>query len=220
MTDPHKILGIDPNATVEEIQKAYRRRATKYHPDAGGDAWAFQQVQEAYESLMRTRGKPSPATPTKAKTPPSNTAPPRPAARKPSTKPSTNVKPKTTQQAKPPAPKSGPLPYWLRHLLTGELPLQNEVTTFILVSVLDIFMTYMLLRVGAVEANPFARFFLVRWGFSGMIFFKMVTVAVVTVIAQIVAQFQMSTARKLLIYATVIVGAVVIYSAGLLLRAI
>lgn len=219
MTDPHKILGIGPDASVQEIQKAYRRRATKYHPDAGGDAWAFQQVQEAYEQIMRARGKPGPA-PAKAKPPASGNTPRRPAAQKPPPKPSTNVDPKAAQPVKPPNPKSGPLPYWLRHLLTGELPLQNEVTTFILVSVLDIFMTYMLLRVGAVEANPFARFFLDRWGFDGMIAFKMVSVALVTVIAQIVAQFQMSTARKLLIYATAIVGAVVIYSAALLLRTI
>lgn len=220
MTDPHRILGIEPNASAEEIQKAYRRRAAKYHPDAGGDAWAFQQVQEAYEDLMRARGKSGSKRPPKPKNTPPRPARPQPTAPKTPRKPSTSVDPKPAQQAKASTPKASTSPYWIRHLLTGELPLQNEVTTFILVSVLDIFMTYMLLRVGAVEANPFARFFLVRWGFNGMIAFKMVTVAVVTVLAQIVAQFQMSTARKLLIYCTVIVGAVVIYSAALLLRAI
>jgi hypothetical protein len=206
--DPHKILGISPDSTPAEIQKAYRRKATKYHPDAGGDAWVFQQVQQAYEDLMGTRGN----------SPPSDAPSKKSSSEHPTSAAVNKQANKVNQQANPTPPKSTALPYWLRHLLTGELPLQNEVTIFILVSVLDIFMTYMLLRVGAVEANPFARFFLIRWGFDGMIFFKMVTVAAVTIIAQIVAQFQMSTARKLLVYSTAIVGAVVIYSGTLLAR--
>jgi len=50
--DPFKVLGIQKSATREEIDKAYREKAKKYHPDAGGDTWAFQQVQEAYERLI------------------------------------------------------------------------------------------------------------------------------------------------------------------------
>ena len=34
MTDPYSILGIDRDATEEEIKKAYRRLSRKYHPDA------------------------------------------------------------------------------------------------------------------------------------------------------------------------------------------
>lgn len=51
--DPRKILGVDNDATPEEIQKAYRKKARKHHPDLGGDAWAFQQVQDAFEQLSK-----------------------------------------------------------------------------------------------------------------------------------------------------------------------
>ena len=33
MDDPYKILGLSPSATEEEITKAYRKLAKRYHPD-------------------------------------------------------------------------------------------------------------------------------------------------------------------------------------------
>ena len=49
--DPWKILGVEKGASKEVIQKAYREKVRKHHPDMGGDDWAFHQVQEAYETL-------------------------------------------------------------------------------------------------------------------------------------------------------------------------
>ena len=49
--DARKILGVGKNATLEEIRRAYLRKAAKYHPGHGGEAWAFHQIQEAYEQL-------------------------------------------------------------------------------------------------------------------------------------------------------------------------
>jgi curved DNA-binding protein len=53
--DYYKILGIDKNATHEEIKKAYRRLARKYHPDLNpNDKSAksnFQRINEAHEVL-------------------------------------------------------------------------------------------------------------------------------------------------------------------------
>lgn len=51
MTDYYGILGVDRNATAEDIKKAYRRLASQHHPDKGGDTAQFQQIQEAYAVL-------------------------------------------------------------------------------------------------------------------------------------------------------------------------
>ncbi len=50
--DFYKILGIDRNVSEEEIKKAYRRLAHKYHPDKpGGDESKFKEINEAYSVL-------------------------------------------------------------------------------------------------------------------------------------------------------------------------
>src|SRR5690606_39712133 len=49
-----KILGVARGASQEEIKRAYRRLARKYHPDVSKEANAedrFKEVQEAYEVL-------------------------------------------------------------------------------------------------------------------------------------------------------------------------
>jgi len=51
MFNPHQILGIDPSASEDEIKKAYRKLAMKYHPDKGGDEEKFKQISEAYSIL-------------------------------------------------------------------------------------------------------------------------------------------------------------------------
>ncbi len=95
---------------------------------------------------------------------------------------------------------------------TRKLPLQDETTFFILVNVFDIFMTYVLLCFGAMEANPIANFFLHRFGFNGMIAFKLAITAGVCVIAQIIAAQSIAKAKGLLTLGTLLVGLVVVYS--------
>jgi hypothetical protein len=51
------VLGLARGATLEEIKRAYRRRALETHPDRGGDEAAFVRVQRAYEAAMRRAGK-------------------------------------------------------------------------------------------------------------------------------------------------------------------
>lgn len=51
MANAYETLGINPSASDEEIKKAYRRLAGKYHPDKGGDTAKFQEIQTAYNTL-------------------------------------------------------------------------------------------------------------------------------------------------------------------------
>jgi curved DNA-binding protein len=52
--DYYKTLGVERNASEDEIKKAYRKLARKYHPDVSKEANAkekFQELSEAYETL-------------------------------------------------------------------------------------------------------------------------------------------------------------------------
>ena len=51
MADYYKTLGVEKNATQDEIKKAYRKMAHKCHPDKGGDTKEFHKVNEAYQVL-------------------------------------------------------------------------------------------------------------------------------------------------------------------------
>jgi molecular chaperone DnaJ len=51
MKDYYKILGVPPDASDEEIRKAYYKLAHKYHPDKGGDEKKFKEINEAYRIL-------------------------------------------------------------------------------------------------------------------------------------------------------------------------
>lgn len=51
MSDHYQTLGVDRNATPDEIKKAFRKLASQHHPDKGGDTKKFQEIQAAYDTL-------------------------------------------------------------------------------------------------------------------------------------------------------------------------
>lgn len=62
MKDPYSVLGIDKNASDEEVKKAYRELARKYHPDSYADnpladlaEEKMQEINEAYDAIMNMR---------------------------------------------------------------------------------------------------------------------------------------------------------------------
>ncbi len=61
--DPYKILGLDKSSTINDINKAYRECAKKYHPDVNRDnpeaANTFKEIQKSYEILSDTKKRQS-----------------------------------------------------------------------------------------------------------------------------------------------------------------
>lgn len=57
MVDYYSALGINRDASSEDIKKAFKSLAMKHHPDRGGDAKKFQEINEAYSTLSDPQKK-------------------------------------------------------------------------------------------------------------------------------------------------------------------
>jgi hypothetical protein len=65
--DPYAILGVPPRASDEELEQAYRRRMSEYHPDRVASAakeirdmadQRAREINQAYDRIKRERGIP------------------------------------------------------------------------------------------------------------------------------------------------------------------
>ena len=60
--DYYEVLGVEKNASADEIKKAYRKKAIQFHPDKNpGDKQAeenFKEAAEAYDCLLYTSPSP------------------------------------------------------------------------------------------------------------------------------------------------------------------
>jgi hypothetical protein len=115
---------------------------------------------------------------------------------------------------------------FLRRVVGGELPLETETCRFVLASLLDLFMTFLLLyfsnrgmmRNIVVESNPVAEYFIRGWGTMGLVWFKLSMVTVIVLVAQVIAVKRSTIAKLVLNGGTLFVAGVVAYSAVLLLQ--
>ena len=64
MTNPYTVLGVDRTATDDEIKKAYRELAKKYHPDNYAESpladlaeEKMKEINEAYDAIQRERAE-------------------------------------------------------------------------------------------------------------------------------------------------------------------
>ncbi len=56
MSDPYSVLGLKPDASDEEVKKAYKTLAKRYHPDVAGNspeaARKMQEINAAYDQII------------------------------------------------------------------------------------------------------------------------------------------------------------------------
>ena len=61
MTDPYSILGLAHGASDEEVKKAYKQLAKKYHPDIAGNseeaARKMQEINAAYDQIINHKNE-------------------------------------------------------------------------------------------------------------------------------------------------------------------
>ena len=55
MQSPHQILGVAPNASMDEIKRAFKKLALVHHPDKGGDPEKFKEINAAYQTLTNPK---------------------------------------------------------------------------------------------------------------------------------------------------------------------
>lgn len=50
------VLGVDPDAPVDEVKKVFQIKVQRHHPDHGGNPERFKRLQRAYEFILQVKG--------------------------------------------------------------------------------------------------------------------------------------------------------------------
>jgi len=74
---------------------------------------------------------------------------------------------------------------------------ENHYTWFVLVSALDVMLTWVVLHAGGREANALAAEVLERWGLEGMIIFKFALVVLIIALCEVIGRRNLAAGRKL-----------------------
>lgn len=49
---PFRTLGVPPQASLDDVRRAFRRLAKTHHPDVGGDGAQFNSIKDAYDTIV------------------------------------------------------------------------------------------------------------------------------------------------------------------------
>ncbi len=55
--DPHALLGVTAESSLEEVKSAFRKMALEHHPDRGGSAELFIRLKRAYDAIVKRRAR-------------------------------------------------------------------------------------------------------------------------------------------------------------------
>jgi hypothetical protein len=55
--DPHAVLGVTAQSSLDEVKVAFRKKALEHHPDTGGSAELFIALKRAYDAIVKRRAR-------------------------------------------------------------------------------------------------------------------------------------------------------------------
>lgn len=54
-SNPYRVLGVEPDDSMETIRAVFRLKAKLFHPDRGGSEEKFKRLKEAYETIKKEK---------------------------------------------------------------------------------------------------------------------------------------------------------------------